>query len=450
MWHSEKLRVGDALMSKNELDYAAYHQSRADEIVWREAKKRGLSRRRFLELAGLAGGGALLSACTDNGGGESEAKKPETPSSTGPIIQAPIVKNIPPSKFIYMESLGYNAEMKWENMSSRGYLTPNELFFVRQSTATPRLTPQNWKLTVNGPGVEKPFELTYDQLLALPEVTSVIRYLECAGNGRTFFNEILGEMTFMAGEKGVKVDLPQWRLGAVGVAEWTGVPLRALLERAGVKKSAVDVVPGGLDQSKLRKPMSIAKAMQDDTLMAFAMNGDPLPPDHGFPLRALVPGWVGNQSVKWVGSIEVAEEPVYVPQNTTLYVYVGPEYQPEPPRNGPLVQDQVMKSALELAWPGKLAPSAQLIRGRSWGPDGIAKVEYSVDDGPWSPVEISPGLNEKLAWVRWFFNWEPTPGEHTIKVRATDPNGKVQPDRIPWNQQGMNYGGIVAHPVTVA
>lgn len=439
---------GHALMSGDELDYAAYYQARADEQVWREAKKRGLPRRRFLELAGLVSGGALLTACTDNGGGESAEE--ETTSSTSSPIQAPIVKNIPPSKFIYMEALGYNAEMLWENMSGRGYLTPNELFFIRQSSATPRITPAQWKLTVNGPGVTKPLEFTYDELLDLPEVTSVIRYVECAGNGRIFFDEVLGEMTYLAGEEGVKVDLPQWRLGAIGVAEWTGVPLGAILERAGVKKSAVDVVPGGLDQSKLRKPMSLAKAMQDDTLLAFAMNGDPLPADHGFPLRAVVPGWVGNQSVKWVGSIEVSEEPVYVPENTTLYVYVGPEYEPQPPRDGPLVQNQVMKNSLELAWPAKLAPTAQTVRGRSWGPDGIAKVEYSVDDGPWSAAEISPGPNEKLAWVRWFFNWEPTPGEHKIKVRATDLSGNVQPETIPWNQQGMNYGAIVAHPVTVA
>ena len=123
---------------------------------------------------------------------------------------------------------------------------------------------------------------------------------------------------FVEDEKGAKVTLPQLRLGAVGVAEWTGVPLGAILERAGVKPSARDVVPVGLDESKLRRPMSIAKAMEDDTLLAFAMNGSPLPDDHGFPVRAIVPGWVGNHSVKWVGSIEVAEEPVFVPQNTKL------------------------------------------------------------------------------------------------------------------------------------
>ena len=394
------------------------------------------------------GGSALLgAACTD----DKKAKEAATTPSSAPKILSNIVKDIPPSKFNYMEALGFNAETKWENMAGRGYLTPNELFFVRQSAATPRLNERDWKLTVTGAGVTKPLELTYDQLLALPEVTSVIRYVECSGNGRIFFDEVLGELTFMEGEKGAKVSLPQWRLGAVGVAEWTGVPLGAILDRAGVKPSARDVVPEGLDQSKLRRPMSIAKAKEADTLLAFAMNGNPLPLDHGYPVRALVPGWIGNQSVKWVGNIEVSEEPVYVPQNTTLYVYIGPEYKPEPPRKGPVVEKQVMKTALEMAWPGKLKPVAQTIRGRAWGPEGISKVDYSVDDGQtWKPARILAGPNEPRAWVRWSFEWEPAPGEHTIKTRATDLKGAVQPEKIPWNQQGMNYGAIVAHPVTVA
>jgi DMSO/TMAO reductase YedYZ molybdopterin-dependent catalytic subunit len=435
----------------NELDMAAYYQARADEQVWRAAKERGLSRRRFLELAGLVGGGALLgAACTSDSDKKASATSTTEKATKGTATESALVKDTPPSKFIYMEALGYNAEMKWENMASRGYLTPNDLFFVRQSTKTPRLTAENWKLTVSGAGVTKPLEFTYDQFLALPEVTSVIRYVECAGNGRAFFKDVIGQETFLSGEKGVKTPLPQWKLGAIGVAEWTGVPLGALLERAGVKPSAVDVVPGGLDQSKLRRPMSIAKAMEDDTLLAFAMNGDPLPADHGFPLRALTPGWVGNQNVKWVGSIEVSEEPVFVPQNTTLYVYIGPEYQPEPPRLGPVVETQVMKTAFELAWPGKLTPTAHTIRGRAWGPQGVAKVEYSVDDGrTWTEAKLLEP-NQLKAWVRWWFNWEPTPGEYKIKARVIDPKGNVQPDAVPYNQQGMNYGAVVAHPVTVA
>lgn len=434
-------------MSYEERDQAAYYEARADEEIWHRARELGVPRRRFLELAGLVGAGALLgAACTDD-------KKDEasTTSSSGPTILSNIVKDLPPSRFEYSEALGFNAEMKWENMATRGYLTPNDLFFVRQSAATPRVNQQEWRLKVSGPGVTTPLELTYDQLLALPEVTSVIRAVECAGNGRAFFEEALGAATFQDGGNGRKVPLAQLRLGAVGVAEWTGVPLGAILERAGVKPSAKDVVPEGLDEARLRRPMSIAKAREDDTLLAFAMNGSPLPLDHGFPVRALVPGWIGNHSVKWVGSIEVAEEPVFVPQNTDIYVYLGPGYQPEPPRKGPVVEKQVMKTALELEWPAELEPKPQTIRGRAWGPDGISKVEYSLDEGKtWRQAQILPGPNEPLAWVRYSFDWEPTAGEYKIMARATDSKGQVMPDKVPWNQHGMNYGAVVAHPVTVA
>jgi sulfane dehydrogenase subunit SoxC len=362
--------------------------------------------------------------------------------------EPPLVKDT--SRFKYSTEFGFNAEMMWEQMAGRGYVVPNDLFFVRQSSETPRISPEEWKLTVSGPGVTRPLELTYDQLLALPAVKSVMCCVECAGNGRTFYKEIFGQDTYAQDEEGAKIDLPQWRLGAVGVAEWTGVQLGEVLERAGLKPSARDIVPEGLDQSRLRRPMSRAKALEDDTLLVFGMNGEPLPADHGFPVRVLTPGWVGNHNVKWVGHIEVAEEPVYTPWNTQYYVLIGPDYQPVPPSMGPIVDVQAMKSALELAWPAKLPTGTQTIRGRSWGSERIAEVEYSLDDGhTWFPARlIEP--NEAYAWVRWCFDWSPTPGEYTIRARATDDKGNQQPDTVPFNQQGYNYGAVVAHPVTVA
>ncbi|MGH8991379.1 MAG: sulfite oxidase [Acidimicrobiia bacterium] len=389
-------------MRNEELDMVAYHGARADEQVWRAAKG-----------------------------------------------EAALVKPTPPSEFIYSTEFGFNAEMLWENMAGRGYLVPNDLFFVRQSSETPRIAAENWKLTVDGPGVTRPFELTYDQLLALPAVRSVVRGIECAGNGRVFYREIFGQDTYADDEDGGKVELPQWRLGAVGVAEWTGVQLGEVLERAGVKPSARDVVPHGLDESQMRRPMSMAKAMEDDTLLVYAMNGEPLPADHGFPVRVLTPGWIGNHSIKWVGRIEVAEEAVYTPWNTQYYVMVGPDYRPAPPSLGPIVDVQVMKSALELAWPARLTPTPHTIGGRSWGPRGVARVEYSVDDGrTWAPARLSEP-SEPTAWVQWSFDWEPAPGEYRIRARAIDPQGNAQPDAVPFNQQGYNYGAVVAHPVTV-
>ena len=130
---------------------------------------------------------------------------------------------------------------------------------------------------------------------------------------------------------------------------------------------------------------------------------------------------------------------------------IGPGYQAEPPRLGPVVEKQVMKTALELAWPGKLTPKPTRFVAGPWGPEGISKVEYSLDEGKtWKPAADSPGPEREEGLGAVFFNWEPTPGEYKIMARATDLKGGVQPDKIPWNKHGMNYGAVVAHPVTVA
>lgn len=191
-----------------------------------------------------------------------------------------ILKNAPPEFFIRN---GSNLEMRWEAMYNRGYIVPTELFFVRNnSSAVPRIDPAKWRLQIDGSGVSKPFSLTYDDLLSMPSV-SVIRAIECAGNGRNLFQASHGK----------KIEGTPWNLGGIGVAEWTGVPLREVLERARLKRSPRDVMPEGLDEKKVKRPMPVEKAMAEDTLLVYAMNGQPLLPDHGFPVRMLVPGWVG-------------------------------------------------------------------------------------------------------------------------------------------------------------
>ncbi len=344
---------------------------------------------------------------------------------------------MPPELFT---NFGSNFEMRWENMYGRGYVVPNDLFFIRDHSSTPKIDVASWKLRVEGSGVERPLELTYDQLIAMPAV-SVTRFLECAGNGRSYFDTVGGQ----------KASGTQWKLGAIGVAEWTGVPLGAVLERAGPKRTARDVMPEGLDTLKVRRPMPIAKALEDDTLLVFAMNGQPLPPDHGFPVRVLAPGWVGIASTKWVGRIEVSEQPLFSSWNTDTYVLIGPDYKAEGQAKGPLVTQQVVKSALELPWPAQLKAGRQLIRGRSWsGRAQIAKVEYSVDGGKtYQPARLrEPNIDR--AWVRWDFEWEASPGVPGIRVRATDAAGNTQPDKVPFNEQGYLYGGTVSHPITVS
>jgi DMSO/TMAO reductase YedYZ molybdopterin-dependent catalytic subunit len=276
-------------------------------------------------------------------------------AARGPVLEArqEIVKAAPPELFV---KSGSNLEMRWAAMYSRGYIVSNELFFVRHnSRAVPRIDPAAWRLRIEGSGLSRPSALTYDDLLGMPSV-SVIRAIECAGNGRNFFKV----------SQGAAIPGTPWNLGGIGVAEWTGVPLRDVLERAGVTRGARDVMPEGADERRVSRPIPIEKAMADDTLLVYAMNGQPLPPDHGFPVRLLVPGWVGVSHVKWVQRIEVSEQPLYSEYNTQRYVLIGPGYEAKPPARGVALTTQKVKSAFELPWEGRMPAGRRLLRGRSW------------------------------------------------------------------------------------
>src|SRR4051812_4473970 len=313
----------------------------------------------------------------------------------------PIVKPLPPEWFTL---LGTNAEMRWEAMQGQGYLTPWERFFVRNHTSTPLIDATTWRLRVFGSGLRRPdgIALSYRELRRLPSRT-IAAFIECAGNGRSFFGS----------QQGTPVPGSQWKLGAVGVAEWRGVPLSEILWLAGIKRSAVDVMPSGLDpavvtngvdQGHVRRPLPVAKAL-DDVLVAYEMNGRPLPPDHGFPARLVVPGWVGIASTKWVGQIEVSDEPLFSPWNTTQYRMVGPAY----PADSPPLGAQQVKSAFELPFPATLAAGRRLtLRGRSWSGDRpIRRVDVRVAPagaadaaGGWRRARLH-GPNLPRAWVRW-------------------------------------------------
>jgi len=406
-------------------DEALYRHTRAEELAWHHAKALGVSRRRFLQMA--AASAAVVAAA--DALGRAAAVSQAAPADL-------VVKPTPPEWFYDFAS---NKEMRWENMASRGYLVPNELFFVRDHSRTPRIEVSTWRLKVEGSGVSRPLELSYDDILSLPE-TSVIRYVECAGNGRSFFEAAYGK----------RASGTQWKLGAIGVAEWTGVQLREILNRAGLKPTARDVMPEGLDELRVRRPMSIAKALEDDTLLVYAMNGSPLPPDHGFPVRVLAPGWIGVANVKWVGRLEVSEQPLYTPWNTENYVFIGPDYAPVPPAKGPVLTTQSPKSAFELPWDGELPSGRRTIRGRSWSPFGkISRVEYSVDRGiTWQTATLrEPNISR--AWVRRDFEWDAMPGSYSLRARATDEQGNRQPANVPFNEQGYLFNAVIGHPLTI-
>ena len=390
------------------------------------AQQLGLSRRRLMQL--LVAGGA---AVPWRRGHPRSAQ-----AQTAPGLEL-VVKPTPPDRFF---DYGTNKEMRWETMYGRGYLVPNDLFFVRNHTRTPRLDVATWRLQVEGSGVERPFELRYDDLLAMPSL-SVIRSIECAGNGRSFFQAAYGK----------QAQGTQWKLGAIGVAEWTGVPLREVLERAGLKRTARDIMVEGLDDAHVRRPIPITKAFAEDTLLVYAMNGDTLPPDHGFPLRLLTPGWVGVANIKWVGRLEVSEQPLFSYWNTETYVLLGPDYQANPPAKGPILSTQSLKSALELAAEAHVRAGNQRIKGRAWSPFGkIARVMYSLDQGQtWQPARLQEP-NIARAWVRWDFAWDAQPGHDTLTVRATDEAGNTQPDSVLWNEQGYLYNALIHHPVQVS
>jgi sulfane dehydrogenase subunit SoxC len=398
-------------------------RERAEALASTRARALGLSRRHLLQF--LAGGVAAAATAR------------LLPVSLEAQAEQAIVKPAPPELFVRSDS---NLEMRWEAMYQRGYLVPNELFFVRNnSPVVPRLDPAAWRLEVIGSGVSAPRSFTYDELLAMPS-TSVLRAIECAGNGRNLFQASHGK----------KIAGTPWNLGGIGVAEWTGVPLRDVLERAGVKRTARDVMPEGLDQKRVKRPMPIDKALAEDTLLVYAMNGQPLPPDHGFPVRVLVPGWVGIAHIKWVGRIEVSTEPLYSEYNTKKYVLIGPDYEARPPALGPMLTTQPVKSAFELPWNGDIPSGRRLLRGRSWsGEGGIVRVDVSLDGGhAWQPARLREP-NIERAWVRWDVDWDPRPGTHRLQARATDDHGNTQPDRIPLNEEGYAHWAVVTHAVTV-
>ncbi len=376
--------------------------------------------RRQCLAAGAAGAAALV--------GPREA-----PAQTGQGPQRFHVKPLPAEVFI---DHGINQETRLETL--RGYITPASHFYIRSHAATPVLDAGSWRLRVEGNALERPLTLTLDDLLRLPS-RSVICFVECAGNGRGFFREFMGK----------PASGTQWRLGAIGVAEWTGVPLGAVLELARVKRDVprdvLNVLVEGLDSVKVNRPLSLAKAFEDDTVLAYAMNGEPVPADHGFPVRAIVPGWVGINNIKWVGRIEVRDSAIEVPTTTKTYVLEGPDYPSKV-----VLREQTIKSALALPWGGTVAAGRQLVRGFAWSPGGrISRVEVSLDRGvTWRPATLREP-NIARAWTRFDFEWEARPGDHVILSRATDERGASQPASIPWNAQGYGYNVPVPHPVRV-
>lgn len=328
----------------------------------------------------------------------------------------------PSSGLIVREQEPLNLEMPFSSLD--GFITPNELFYVRCHFPVLEISVADWRLKVEG-DVEDPFEIGYDELLGM-ESRTIAATLECAGNNRIFLEPKA---------KGV-----QWGLGAVGNASWTGVPLAAFLERAKIKASAIEVILDGADEGPVDKtptpagkisfcrslPLSKARA---DVLLAYEMNGEKLSAAHGFPLRAIVPGWYAMASVKWLRRIIVTNKPFngfYQSLDYTYWDRSGPL-----PTLAPLAEQQ---TKAEIARPENgetvAANSTYRVHGAAWtGTGTITRVELSFDSGgTWQNAKLL-GEPVKNAWRLWEYEWRApdSPGRRTIFARATDSRGFVQP-----------------------
>ena len=344
-----------------------------------------------------------------------------------------------PEAWFHVPEHGENSNVGTRLASLEGYLTPNSRFFVRSHNPTPRIDASDWRLRVHGDGLTQPLELDYAALRAMPQI-AMTRAIECAGNARAFFAERYGQQAGGA----------QWHTGAIGVAEWSGVRLRDVLERAGITETARDVLPVGLDENAFARPLPAAKAMADDTLIALTMNGERLPPDHGFPARLVVSGWLGAASIKWLGEIRVSTQPLHTHWNTRDYTLAGPDSPAQPPADGIPITTMPVMSVIELDWNAELPAGEHTLRGRAFSGEGqVRRVEYAVDEDPWHDARLE-APNIAGAWVRWAFTWRATPGPHVIRIRATDDNGHVQPASVPWNDHGCLYNAVIAHPVRIS
>jgi DMSO/TMAO reductase YedYZ molybdopterin-dependent catalytic subunit len=313
-----------------------------------------------------------------------------------------------------------NLEMPFGELD--GFLTPTERFYVRCHFPIPKIDAGTWRLSLEGL-MNKPVQFSLEDLRKFPAET-IAATLECAGNSRVFL---------VPKVKGV-----QWELGAIGNAEWTGVRLRHLLKHAQVNETASEIVLEGADMGTIAEPprpagevhfarsIPMAKAM-NDVLLAWEMNGEPLTPAHGFPLRAIVPGWYGMASIKWLQRISVTNQPFNGYYQTVDYAFwkrdgAGPtlvpltEMQPKAEIARPQVNDVIR------------AGSNYLIKGAAWsGEAEIRKVEISLENGKSWREAVLEGESKKNTWRLWHLEWRvPDRGKHTLLARATDSRGRVQ------------------------
>lgn len=320
-----------------------------------------------------------------------------------------------------------------------GTVMPSARFYVRNHFAAPAIDGAQWRLEVGGL-VRRPLRLGLRQLLNLPaQVMNVT--LECAGNGRSSLSPAV------AGE--------QWGLGAVSTAEWRGVRLMEVLDRAGVESQSTEVVfrgadgpsgPNPLGPSRFERSLSLDDVRQSEVLLAYAMNGEALPVQHGYPLRVIVPGWYGVAAVKWLTEIEVIGHRFTGYFQNQKYVY-------EWDRDGQIEKEAVRRQRVRAlitqpAIDEEVDAGEIVIRGLAWsGMAPVARVEVSLNGEAWQPARLL-SHGSRYAWEGWeLITHVGVAGRITIRARATDQSGRTQPEQPEWNRLG--YGNNAVQQVCI-
>ena len=321
-------------------------------------------------------------------------------------------------------------------------ITPVGLHYLLIHYDIPAADAESWTVELGGL-VERPAVFTLDALKKR-DAEELVVTMECAGNGRARLDPR-------------PVSQP-WLLEAVGTARWRGAPLRPLLEEAGVAGGAVEVLftgadsgrEGGIDQ-QFQRSLSIEEVLASEAILAYEMNGAPLPPQHGFPVRLLVPGWYGMTSVKWLARIDVLREPFTGYQQLQSY-----RLRQEENEEGDPLSRMLPRSLM--APPGKpefftrerIVEDPCVLEGRAWSGHGeIVGVDVSVDGGEsWEPAELGDRAG-RWAWVGWTYRWDPEPGSYELCCRARDSAGNEQPSEPLWNLGGYANNAVQRVPVTV-
>ncbi|MBO1268299.1 sulfite oxidase [Arthrobacter cavernae] len=338
-----------------------------------------------------------------------------------------------------LQLAGRNHSMPLEAL--REDITPAGLHYILTHFDIPHIDAETWSLRIGG-AVSREIELSLDDIMARPAVTTPVT-LECAGNGRSLL-------------KPRPLSTP-WVLGAVGTASWTGTPLAPILASSGLADDAVELVFTGADygiqggtEEPFARSLTVAEAMRPEVMLVYGMNGSPLPPQHGFPLRLLVPGWYGMASVKWLASIEAVTGRFEGFQQAVAYHYLqGPEG-PGLPVTRIRVRSLMVPPGIPDFFTRKRVVEAGpvMLRGRAWSGHGeIERVEVGID-GEWMPANLDPPAGD-FAWSGWSMVWLATPGEHELRCRAMDSSGALQQTTQVWNYQGMGNNMAQLVHVTV-